>query len=90
MRFVRDGDMELISQKLDFLGINYYSEHTISYDEKAPYLFCVVPSWQECTDIGWPVTPYGLLHVLRYFSKKRRERSCSLRKTAHRTQQAPL
>ncbi|MFA7167711.1 MAG: GH1 family beta-glucosidase [Sphaerochaetaceae bacterium] len=71
MRFpVRDGDMELISQKLDFLGINYYSEHTISYDEKAPYLFCVVPSWQKCTDIGWPVTPYGLLHVLRYFSKK--------------------
>lgn len=67
---VQDGDMEVISQPVDFLGINYYSEHVISYDENAPYLFTVAPSWQEVTDIGWPVTPYGLLHILRYFAKK--------------------
>jgi len=57
---VREGDMELIAQKLDFLGVNVYSSDTVragkdGKPETVPY-----PTHHPRTQLGWPVTPSGL------------------------------
>jgi beta-glucosidase len=68
---VRDGDLELIDQPLDFLGINYYSDESLV---RAPG--ATIPSspgvqdvasrdpGPDATDMGWPITPDGLRDLL--------------------------
>ncbi|WP_127533572.1 GH1 family beta-glucosidase [Paenibacillus kobensis] len=59
------GDMEDISQKIDFLGINYYTGGVGKYKENEG-LF----DWEEVdmgwdrTDIGWTYYPQGLYNFL--------------------------
>lgn len=59
---VQAGDMALIAQRLDFLGINYYSRNLVSAaGEVSP-----VPG-AEYTEMGWEVHPpamYRLLTIL--------------------------
>ncbi|MFQ5616022.1 MAG: GH1 family beta-glucosidase [Anaerolineales bacterium] len=65
---VREGDMALINQPIDFLGVNYYSTHTISHSlrggllkaEPAPVS---APGWGQ-TEMGWGINPPGLTAVL--------------------------
>jgi beta-glucosidase len=56
----RDGDMELIGQPLDFLGINYYTRGVAAAggdaDGSRPD--------REVTDMGWEVFPGGLPELL--------------------------
>ena len=58
--------MEIIAEKIDFLGINYYQEGAVAYDESAISKHKDVPVWQPVTNQRWPVTPYGLLRILHY------------------------
>lgn len=37
---IEPGDMDIISEKCDFLGINYYNTNWYSYDESIPHLPC--------------------------------------------------
>lgn len=64
---VQKGDMELIGQRCDFLGINYYNEGAVSYDESRPFHYKEVPVWHPVTNMKWPIVPNGLLRILRYF-----------------------
>ncbi len=57
---VREGDMALISQPLDFLGINYYTRSWISRAEPA----VPVPKAMGETDMGWEIYPDGLRELL--------------------------
>lgn len=66
---IQDGDMEIISEKLDFMGINFYKEEAICNDPTSPLSYSAAPNWQDITDIGWAITPDGLLNQLRYFQK---------------------
>lgn len=56
------GDMDIIARANDFIGINYYSARLIGLDaegkpeEKAQTV--------AKTDIGWPIRPEGLTHLL--------------------------
>jgi beta-glucosidase len=63
---VRDGDMALIRQKVDFLGINYYSR--MHQQPFAPGLigtgFGPAPAGTPQTAMGWPVEPDGLTEQL--------------------------
>ena len=71
---VEDGDLEEISQPLDFLGVNYYHDALITAatpeaaDERGPYpgMSGVGPAEPEgeATSMGWPVTPRGLRDIL--------------------------
>ena len=64
---IQDGDMDIISQEMDFLGINYYSEHAIMWSDDAPFNATMAPRWEERTSgIGWPITPHGLLRLLKW------------------------
>jgi len=67
---IKDGDMALIAQPIDFIGMNYYNEDAVVYDENEPYLYKTVPVWQPTTDMGWPIVPYGLLRLLHYFDEE--------------------
>ncbi len=61
---IEDGDMEVMSQKIDFLGINYYTESAAAYDPNHPEQFKMVPVHYHTTDMGWPVVPRGLYRHL--------------------------
>ena len=64
---IKDGDMKIISQKLDWWGLNYYTPARIADDPGSPY-----PSGKsapfvhpEKTDIGWEVDSSGFIGVVR-------------------------
>lgn len=60
-----DGDLEIISQPIDFLGINYYTGSVSRY-EKGASMFDHerVDQGYEKTDIGWNVYPEGFYKIL--------------------------
>lgn len=61
---VLPGDMEIISQPIDFLGLNFYTCNHNEYD--ADSLFKNVQSSQnvEYTDIGWEIAPQAFTELL--------------------------
>ncbi|MDR1108206.1 MAG: beta-glucosidase [Spirochaetaceae bacterium] len=66
---VKPGDLELIAQKIDFIGVNYYSEYPVAFDKTALFQYKVLPSWQDTTDMGWPIVPGGLARQLRWIGE---------------------
>lgn len=69
---VQQGDMELIHQPLDFIGVNYYRRaHVVAGREDGPgsvlpSLDChnVIPTGLPTTAMGWPVEPDGFRVLL--------------------------
>jgi beta-glucosidase len=78
MSFVKDGDLETISTRLDWLGINYYSSFVVrGLDAPAapspgarptPWIGTedieIVQTGLPQTHMGWDVVPEGLTNVL--------------------------
>jgi beta-glucosidase len=64
------GDMEIIAQPLDFLGVNFYTRLTYSAPQHADELFFEHPHREPKTDIGWEVFPEALTELLVTLSKK--------------------
>ena len=74
MRFVRDGDLEVIAGPLDFLGVNYYRRHTVTAETRSEPgadelpgslgAWSVLPSGVEATAMAWPIEPQGLADLL--------------------------
>lgn len=63
--FVKKGDIELIHQPIDYLGINVYNGHEInaaSYINKKP--------GSPRTALGWPVTPGVMNYGIRYLYER--------------------
>ena len=59
--------MDLISQKIDFLGLNYYNEAVIQWSDTAMFNEEHAPRWEELTSgIHWPITPHGFLRLLKW------------------------
>ncbi|HTF52304.1 MAG TPA: GH1 family beta-glucosidase [Pseudonocardia sp.] len=75
--FRRDGDLELIGQPLDFLGLNNYfpsyAKHAPTADELTEHRVATAinvvenpPAELPRTAMGWPVEPAGLGRLLRW------------------------
>ena len=69
---VEEGDLEIISQPMDYLGVNYYRSVLISFDPQGGHLKCrmvnhTMPMW-GFTELGWGVYPAGLTAVLNKLS----------------------
>ncbi len=66
---IEDGDMDAISQKIDWWGLNYYTPARIAADPnpEAPYPAHIqAPAVHpEKTDIGWEIDSSGFMHVVR-------------------------
>jgi len=56
---VQDGDMALIAQKLDYVGINYYSRHVVSAAGVVEKI-----QGSEYTEMGWEVCAPALRRML--------------------------
>lgn len=63
---VEDGDLEIISGNIDFLGLNYYTEFAVAHDSSHPEGFRHVPQYQKTTEMGWHITPDGLYRHLNW------------------------
>ncbi|WP_297371119.1 GH1 family beta-glucosidase [Acidocella sp.] len=66
--FVRAGDMAAIRQKVDFIGVNYYSrlhiQHTDKFDIGA--IFGANPDPVKYRALRWPIEPDGLYEEVKY------------------------
>lgn len=71
--FVRDGDLGIIKQPMDFLGVNYYTRQVVAIGDQ-PRLPSEWPGSEHVrfierdlprTDMSWEVDPEGLAHLLR-------------------------
>ncbi|TKD72249.1 GH1 family beta-glucosidase [Pseudalkalibacillus hwajinpoensis] len=62
---LEDGDLELISQPIDFMGINYYTG-SLGRHKEGEGLFDVeeIPLDYRKTDIGWPIYSDGFYNIL--------------------------
>jgi len=60
--FIKPGDMELIAQETDLLGINYYSRQFVS--AKPEHVLAEKRADVPKTDMGWEVYPEGLFEIL--------------------------
>jgi beta-glucosidase len=89
---VRSGDLDLIRQPIDFLGINYYKTHTVEYAVNGGLLklrsMPVSAPGMGQTEMGWGINPTGLTAVLLDVSKRFgsptlyiTENGCALRDT---------
>ena len=65
-------DFELIGQKIDFLGINYYTRNVVRHDQ-AQYPLQASPVRQKqatYTETGWEVYPQGLTDTLLWIKQQ--------------------
>jgi beta-glucosidase len=58
-QWVRSGDMKLIAQRLDFIGINYYTRFVVN--EKGCFF---QRQHIQRTQMGWEIYPFGLARLL--------------------------
>jgi beta-glucosidase len=66
--FIKEGDLDIISIKNDFLGINYYSSNVVEYSAEEDLLFKMVDQDVKKTDMNWAITPLkfkDLIHGIR-------------------------
>jgi beta-glucosidase len=81
--FVHDGDLDVVSRPLDFLGVNYYSRYTVGAPEEGtgwrdgdgaafPGSEGVrfVSTGKPVTEMEWPIDPDGLTEVLQRVNRE--------------------
>jgi len=60
-----ENDMAEISQKIDYLGVNYYTRHEVSQDDAAVWPHVIAQDGTgEKTQMGWAIYPDGLRRLL--------------------------
>lgn len=57
---IRDGDMDIIGEKLDFLGLNIYSSTQIRAGAEGRPEVVTYPAEYPRNSLGWPITPEAL------------------------------
>jgi beta-glucosidase len=73
-------DMPVIGQKLDWLGVNYYTRHLHAHDASQPWPHLKdVPGDRPRTQMGWEIYPEGLHHFLTRMAKGLCRRPADLR-----------
>jgi beta-glucosidase len=68
MNFVADGDLELISRPLDFLGINYYTRHLSDADETLDDQSAIKVEGASYTAMDWEVNPGAFERLLNWIT----------------------
>lgn len=62
--FIIEGDLDIISTGMDFLGINYYSSAKIEYSADSELKFKGIDGGKEKTAMGWEISPNSLYELL--------------------------
>lgn len=61
---VLPGDMEIISRKMDFLGMNFYTCNHNAFDSENMFKDVKSSKTVEYTDIGWEIAPHAFTELL--------------------------
>ncbi len=61
--YMKSGDLDLIHQPLDYIGINYYTRSVFKACKNNNFEPCPAQT-QPTTDMGWELYPQGLTEVL--------------------------
>lgn len=69
------GDMELIAEPIDLLGLNYYfgrrvRAHAAAAPGEAPFEYVPPPVGAPSTTMGWPITPEGIYWMCRFYHER--------------------
>ena len=64
LRFVQQGDMDVIATPTDFLGVNYYSRAVVRAGADGSPVAAETAPGEERTAMGWEVWPQGLFDLL--------------------------
>lgn len=70
MPYIAPGDMELISQPLDFYGQNIYNSRPVKADGRGGYKEVPLPVGYPRTAIGWPITPESLYWLPKFLYER--------------------
>ncbi|MCP5420283.1 MAG: beta-glucosidase [Gammaproteobacteria bacterium] len=65
-------DLRIISQPVDYLGINYYARSRVRHDPQAPLTQAsrVIEPGRRYTDLDWEVYPQGLTETLCWVKRR--------------------
>ena len=63
------GDLDIISQSIDFLGVNYYTRAIYRHDDQQGFI-PETPKDVELTDMGWEVYPEAFTELLVSLNEK--------------------
>lgn len=64
--FIDLDEVKALKNQTDYLGINYYTHHTVAYDKDSPFKFKHIETGYPLTAMGWEVHAMGLIHVIEY------------------------
>ena len=71
---MEDGDLQRISRRVDFLGVNYYNPMRVRTNAgDLPLQLEMLPGEGELTGMGWEVDPEGLVEVLTRIRREYRD-----------------
>ena len=62
--FAEPGDMNMINQPIDFLGINFYSANIIEYNSSSLFKYGAAQTSYKKTDMDWDIRPESLQDIL--------------------------
>lgn len=68
--FIKDGDFEIIGEKCDFLGVNFYNRSLVKFDSLAVQLFSGAYSDYPKTAMGWDVSPREFIDLIKMLREK--------------------
>lgn len=63
---IREGDMELICQELDFYGINNYSANKVKAGGQWPHYYTPVSDSAQKTQLDWDFCPEGFYDIIKW------------------------
>ncbi|MGO1296776.1 MAG: GH1 family beta-glucosidase [Vibrio sp.] len=63
MPMILQGDLEIMSAPVDYIGVNYYTRNVVRYDDQGNVESVQQPH-NEHTYIGWEIYPQGLTDLL--------------------------
>lgn len=62
--FIKEGDFQLIGERCDFLGINYYCRALVEFDAMSLTLASDAYSNYKKTDMGWDICPNEFIELI--------------------------
>jgi beta-glucosidase len=67
---IKEGDMALISQKLDFLGLNLYTGTIVKHDDEHGFIVCPPKNGYDQNALKWHVLPQTLYYSPKFLYEK--------------------
>ncbi|MFL0268640.1 GH1 family beta-glucosidase [Candidatus Clostridium radicumherbarum] len=68
--FIKEGDFDIIGEKCDFLGVNYYNRSLVKFDSLALSLCSAAYSSYAKTDMGWDISPDEFIDLIKMVREK--------------------